>query len=58
MTQKQQILKLIENEKNLLTSKKNIFQRYYLTKNDKRWFDGIRYGIENIECLIESEIKD
>lgn len=58
MTQKEQILKLIQEEKNRLVGKRNIFQRYFLTKYDKRWLDGIEYGINNIECLIETEIKD
>jgi len=58
MTQKQQILKLIKEEKKRLIGKRNIFQRFFLTKYDKRWFDGIEYGINNIECLIETEIKD
>lgn len=58
MTQKEQILKLIKEEKNLLVGKRNIFQKYFLSKYDKRWFDGIKYGIENIEDLINTEIKD
>jgi hypothetical protein len=58
MTQKEQILKLIKEEKNRLVGRRNIFQKYFLSKYDKRWFDGIKYGIENIEDLIKTEIKD
>ena len=58
MTQKEQILKLIESEK--LRFKKNklhSIKRYFMTDKDKRWFDGIIYGLEELECLIEAEIK-
>jgi hypothetical protein len=58
MNQKQQILKLIEDEKiRLCKSEKTIFNKYFTTKGDKRWFDGIRFALENIEDLINTEIK-
>ena len=58
MTQKEQILKLIESEK--LRFKKNksySIKRYFMTDKNKRWFDGIIYGLEELECLIEMKIK-
>jgi len=59
MTQKEQILKLIENEIKIIEkSKINSFKRFFMTKGDKRWFDGIIYGLEELECLIETKIKN
>jgi hypothetical protein len=29
-----------------------------MTEKDKRWYDGIIYGLEELECIIESEIKN
>lgn len=58
MTKKEEILELIKNEKKRLIGRRNIFQRFFLSKYDRRWFDGIEYGINNIEILIETEIKD
>lgn len=58
MTQKEQILKLIEKEKERFEKNKSqSIKRYFLTEKDKRWFDGIIYGLEELECLIYSEIK-
>jgi hypothetical protein len=58
MTQKEQILKLIEKEKERFeNNKSHSIKRYFLTEKDKRWFDGIIYGLEELECLIYSEIK-
>jgi len=59
MTQKEQILKLIENEIKIIEkSKINSFKRFFMNKEDKRWFDGIIYGLEELECLIETKIKN
>jgi len=58
MTQKEQILKLIEKEKERFEKdKSNSIKRYFMTDKDKRWFDGIIYGLEELECLIENKIK-
>jgi hypothetical protein len=58
MTQKQEILKLIEKEKERFEKYKfHSIKRYFMINKDKRWFDGIIYGLEELECLIETEIK-
>ena len=59
MTQKEQILKLIEKEKARI-QKINSYsiKKYFMTQNDKRWFDGIVYAFEELECLIESQIEN
>jgi len=59
MTQKEQILKLIEKEKERFQKNKSYsIKRYFMTEKDKRWYDGIIYGLEELECIIESEIKN
>jgi hypothetical protein len=58
MTQKEQILKLIESEKlRFQKDKLNSIKRFFMTDKDKRWFDGIIYGLEELECIIETEIE-
>ena len=58
MTQKEQILKLIESEKLRVRNIESSFsKRYFLSKMENRWYDGIIYGLEELECLIESELE-
>jgi hypothetical protein len=58
MTQKEQILELIEKEKERFkNSKSNSIKRYFMTAKDERWYDGIIYGLEELECLIENKIQ-
>jgi hypothetical protein len=59
MTQKEQILELIKKEQERIKKlESNMFRRFFMTKGDLRWFNGIVYGLENLEDLIETEIKD
>jgi len=59
MTQKEQILKLIEKEKKRINkNKSNMFKRFFMTNGDARWYNGIIYGLEELETLIEIEVKD
>lgn len=57
MTQKEQILQLILKEKQRnAKERRNIFTRFFTTKGDKRWFDGRFFALEELECLIESQV--
>lgn len=59
MTQKEQIIKIIEE---LIikfeNDKEYSIKRYFMTDKDKRWFEGIVFGLQELECLIYEKIKD
>jgi len=58
MTQKEQIIKLIEDLVIKFENDKELSIKYnFLTEKDKRWFEGIVFGLQELECLIYSEIK-
>ena len=59
MTQKEQILELIKKEKERFNkNESNMFRKFFMTNGDKRWYDGIYFGLEELETLIEIEVKD
>jgi len=59
MTQKEQILELIKKEKERFNkNQSNMFRKFFMTNGDKRWYDGINFGLEELETLIEIEVKD
>jgi hypothetical protein len=59
MTQKQQILELIKKEKQRFNkNQSDMFRKFFMTNGDKRWYDGICFGLEELETLIEIEVKD
>ena len=35
-----------------------MFRKFFMTNGDKRWYDGIYFGLEELETLIEIEVKD
>ena len=59
MTQKEQILELIKKEKERFNkNQSDMFRKFFMTNGDKRWYDGINFGLEELETLIETEVKD
>lgn len=54
MIPKEKILELIEKEKLRIEKEKSyFFKRFFMTRIDKRWYDGRIYMLEELECMIE-----
>jgi len=58
MIQKEKLLELIEKEKERFETIKYAFTNaYFGSKMTNRWYDGIIYGLQELECLIETDLE-
>ena len=58
ITQKEQIIKLIEELViKFENDKEYSIKRNFITDKDKRWFEGIVFGLQELECLIYNKVK-